>query len=101
MQGRKPRLSVADVMPEASSKFVPQQPQLNTSPQDPEWLRVPEAIRRFGIGRSSLYSLIRDGEVKTASLRKRGNITGIRLISTDSLRAHIEKFVDGDRREIL
>src|SRR6516165_9070829 len=69
--------------------------QLNSFAQDPEWLRVPEAVRRFGLGRSTLYELIRNREIKTALIRKRGNTTGRRLISTDSLRAFVERFVEG------
>ena len=44
----------------------------------------------FGIGRSSLYELIADGKIKTASLRKRNALRGTRLINIDSLRAFIE-----------
>jgi hypothetical protein len=72
-----------------------QRQQLNSFAQGPEWLRVPEAVRRFGLSRSTLYELIRNREIKTALIRKRGNTTGIRLISTDSLRAFVEKFVSG------
>jgi hypothetical protein len=56
----------------------------------PEWLRIPEAVRIFGIGRSTLYVLISEGKVKSRSLRRRGAIKGIRLISYDSLAAFIE-----------
>lgn len=69
--------------------------QLNSFGQDPEWSRVPEAVRRFGLGRSTIYELIRNREIKTALIRKRGNTRGIRLISTDSLRAFVERFVEG------
>jgi hypothetical protein len=72
-----------------------QRQQVNSFAQDPEWLRVPEAVRRFGLGRSTIYELIRNHEIKTALIRRRGNTTGIRLISTDSLRAFIEKFAQG------
>jgi excisionase family DNA binding protein len=61
----------------------------------PEWLRVPEAVRRFGLGRSTIYELIRNREIKTALIRKRGNTRGRRIISTDSLRAYVERFVEG------
>jgi hypothetical protein len=39
-----------------------------------EWLRVNEALRRAKFGRTTLYGLIREGKLKTACLRKRGNI---------------------------
>ena len=84
------------VGPVMSAGTLPnQRQQLNSVAQDPEWLRVPEAVRRFGLGRSTIYELIRNREIKTALIRKRGNTTGIRLISTDSLRAFIERFVEG------
>ena len=57
----------------------------------PEWLRIPEAIRLFGIGRSTLYELLSGGQIKSASIRKRGNTRGIRLISVDSLMQYIEE----------
>ena len=72
-----------------------QRQQLNSFAQDPEWLRIPEAVRRFGLGRSTIYELIRNREIKTALIRKRGNTRGIRIISTDSLRAFVERFVEG------
>jgi hypothetical protein len=62
------------------------------SPIRPEWLRLPDAIRVSGIGRSTLYQLLSSGAVKSALIRKRGCQRGIRLISADSLRAYIESF---------
>jgi len=56
----------------------------------PEWLRIPDATRMSGIGRSSLYELIREGKIKSVCLRKRNGIRGIRLISADSLCSLIE-----------
>lgn len=57
----------------------------------PEWLRVPAACHRFSVSRSWLYERITAGDIKTASLRKRGSIRGIRLVSRDSLAAFIEQ----------
>ncbi len=58
----------------------------------PEWLRVPDAIRTSGIGRSSLYSLIKEGKVRSVCIRNRNSIRGIRLINSDSLSKFIESF---------
>jgi hypothetical protein len=58
----------------------------------PEWLRLPDAVRVSGIGRSTLYMLIKSGEVRSASIRKRNRTRGIRLINRDSLNDYIEKF---------
>ena len=60
----------------------------------PEWIKVSGAVRQFSIGRTLLYELIGSGVIKTALIRKRGNIRGCRLISTDSLRQYIEGFVE-------
>jgi len=59
----------------------------------PEWIRVPDAVHVSGISRSSLYELFADGEIKTACLRKRNALRGIRLINYDSLMAYIESQV--------
>jgi hypothetical protein len=61
-------------------------------PVKPEWLRLPDAVRVSGIGRSTLYMLIKSGEVRSASIRKRNRTRGIRLINRDSLNDYIEKF---------
>ncbi len=65
-----------------------------TADRRPEWLRIPDAVRLFGIGRSSLYELINDRKIKSVSLRQRGSIRGIRLISADSLANYIEGLVE-------
>ncbi|MBK1854988.1 helix-turn-helix domain-containing protein [Verrucomicrobiaceae bacterium 5K15] len=61
-----------------------------TPPLKPEWLRIPQATQVFGIGRSKLYELIAEGKIKSVSLRKRGQTSGTRLISYDSLADYIE-----------
>jgi hypothetical protein len=42
------------------------------SPIKPEWLRIPDAIRVSGLGRSTIYNLIGAGLVKSAVIRRRG-----------------------------
>jgi hypothetical protein len=52
----------------------------------PVWLRIPGAVRTFGIGRSRLYELIRDQKIRSKVLKqRRDSQRGIRLISYDSL----------------
>jgi hypothetical protein len=69
------------------------------SPMKPEWLRIPDAIRVCGLGRSTLYGLLSSGSVKSVLIRKRGCQRGIRLISADSLRSYVESFAtEGDNR---
>lgn len=73
----------------------PQQPEVPTvdaqrgrSAQEPLAMRIPEACRIMGIGRSKLYELIGAGEL---NIVKVGAIT---LIPMDSLR----QFIDSHRR---
>jgi hypothetical protein len=61
----------------------------------PEWLRIPDATRFSGLGRSLLYELIKEGKVKSVCLRKRNKARGIRLISADSLSSLIESEASG------
>jgi hypothetical protein len=63
------------------------------SPMKPEWLRIPDAVRLSGLGRSTIYNLLGSGCLKTVVVRKRGCQRGIRLISADSLSAYIQSFV--------
>ena len=66
----------------------------------PEWLRLPAPGNRCpftGLSRSTLNELTIAGPanngnppVKSVVLRKRGALRGIRLISYDSLMAHLE-----------
>ena len=62
-----------------------------TAPIQPgaEWLRPGDVRPRYGIGRSLLYELIREGKIKSVCLRREGRATGIRLVSAHS----IEEFI--------
>ncbi len=66
----------------------------NTITNRPEWVRVPEAVRLFGISRTKLYELISDGNIRTVSLRKLGQIRGTRLIQYDSMCAYLDNLAD-------
>jgi len=58
----------------------------------PVWLRIPEAVRTRGVGRSTLYTLIAEGKVKSRLLKaRRDSMRGIRLVSADSLDEFIER----------
>lgn len=62
----------------------------------PEFLKIKEASRVFGIGKSSLYELIRAGKIKSVLLRKRGNLRGTRLISYDSLKNYLDSLAGAE-----
>lgn len=57
----------------------------------PPFVRPKEACRLFGVGRSTLAEWIARGLVKSHLIRQPRNISGMRLISTESLRAFIER----------
>ena len=61
----------------------------NTSFIEPEFLRVKDVEKMFGLKRGKLYELIREGAVISKSLCTRGTIRGVRLVSVDSLRNYI------------
>ena len=67
-----------------------------TAAQKPEWLRIPQAIATFGIGRTKLYELINSKAIKSASIRQRGQLKGTRLISFDSLNDYLNKLANQD-----
>jgi excisionase family DNA binding protein len=61
------------------------EPPIRTHQGEPIAVRIPEAIRLIGIGRSKLYELIASGEVEVVKI---GRCT---LIPTTSLHALIER----------
>ena len=64
---------------------------LTAAPLKPgaEWLRPGDVRYSHGIGRSLLYELIRDGKVRSICLRREGRVTGMRLVSAQSLNEFI------------
>ena len=57
----------------------------------PEFIRVPDVEKIFGIKRGHCYALIGAGAVKSVCLRKPGAKTGVRLIHAQSIRQHLAK----------
>lgn len=62
-----------------------------TETQPPEWISPKEAVRIFGLGRTTLHTLATKGKIKTSLIRARGTQKGVRLYSYDSIRALIEE----------
>lgn len=61
----------------------------------PEWIRVNDAIRLSGIGRSSLFTLIRSKRIASKVLKTNPhNVSGLRLISVESIRTYIAESGD-------
>jgi hypothetical protein len=65
----------------------------------PEWIRIDEAVRRFGLSRSRLYQLIGERRIKSFCLRERNQIKGTRLLSFDSLSEFFEKEAQAEQQE--
>jgi len=64
-----------------------------------EWIRVRQVVAQFNISRTTVYSLLQQGVLRSVCLRKRGNIRGIRLISRLALNEHLENLA-GDQKEV-
>ncbi len=63
----------------------------DTQPQLPVWLRVKQATELYPIGRSTIYTLIEKGLIKSATTRiDKHQRYGCRLIN----RASLEKFLE-------
>lgn len=57
----------------------------------PEWGRVADVQRLFGLKRGSCYNLLNDGKIKGVLLRVRGKKSGVRLISMKSVADFIQR----------
>jgi len=59
----------------------------------PEFVGYQDARMMFGLSRTHLYNLGKEGLVRTVSVRGRGNTRGRRLYSVDSIRAFLNASV--------
>jgi len=61
------------------------------------WTRLPTkpGDRLHGLSRAHLYQLIDLGEIKTASLKKPGKLTGVRVVWEQSVVDYIERHLEG------
>lgn len=55
----------------------------------PEFGRVQDLARNFGIKRGTAYNLLAQGKIRGCLLRVRGQKSGVRLFDLDSVRAFI------------
>jgi helix-turn-helix protein len=60
----------------------------------PAWLKIDDAVRFSGIGRSKLYDLIDRGKIRSACLRDRNKVRGTRIVNVQSLESYITKYED-------
>jgi hypothetical protein len=61
----------------------------------PEFVGDAEARALFGLSRTHLYKLGKEGRVQTVSLRARGRTRGRRLYGVDSIRALLNSSIEG------
>ena len=57
-----------------------------------EWVRIPGACQISGLGRSTIYALLKNGDIASKLVKtSKHNVGGCRLVSVESLRAFIEE----------
>ncbi|MGJ8724466.1 MAG: helix-turn-helix transcriptional regulator [Roseibacillus sp.] len=69
--------------------------QSTTVNRDPVYIRIPEAVQLFGIGRTTLYALIGNRKIKSVLLKKKGHKTGRRLVCFESLKSYLDGQAEG------
>ena len=67
----------------------------------PEFGRVADVTRQFGIKRGTAYNLLGDGKIKGVLLRVRGKKSGVRLFDLDSVRGYIHSQMEAGERETM
>jgi hypothetical protein len=61
----------------------------NTEQTLPEFGRVKDVEKLFGVKRGILYRWINEGKVKSVCIREPGNVQGVRIIHLASVRNYI------------
>ena len=61
----------------------------NSATTLPEFGRWQDVQRLFGIKRGTLYNLVNEGQIKSVSLRRRGNVHGCRLFHLASINDYL------------
>ena len=65
----------------------------------PEFGRWQDVQRLFGIKRGTLYNLIAEGKVKSAVLRRKGNVHGCRIIHLASVSAYLNGLLETQQNQ--
>jgi hypothetical protein len=68
--------------------------------QPVRWMRIRECVRIYGLSRSYLYELMQNGEIRSASIRRKGAQKGVRLLSVDSIESFIRNCSEGPPWEV-
>ena len=64
----------------------------------PEFGRWQDVQRLFGIKRGTLYNLVKEGRVKSVSLRRKGNVHGCRLFYLASIGDHLKRLMESQEK---
>jgi len=65
----------------------------------PEFGRWQDVQRLFGIKRGTLYNLIAEGKVKSVSMRRKGNVHGVRLFYLPSIRDYLHSLLAAEESQ--
>jgi hypothetical protein len=68
---------------------------------EPEWCRPGDFRRTHGIGRGSIYGLMKTGKIKSCLLRVQGRLSGLRLIHIQSVRDYIASQMQQDELGVV
>jgi len=79
---------VARLKQTTTAPVAPSEPAPNL---EPEFARVPDIQRLFGIRRGICYRLIGTGDIKSVVIRKTGSQTGVRLVHLQSVRDFLNR----------
>ena len=88
------------IYPEGTFKNMKSLESIVSKPADsPQWLRVEQVQALYGLSRSKVFELIREGQVVAASLLSPGKSQGVRLISRESLDELISESITTSNKE--
>jgi Helix-turn-helix domain len=71
----------------------------NDGGQPPQYGRITDVERRFGLARGTIYNLLRSGRIRGCALPVTGKKSKIRLIDLASLDALIQQQMSQQRKE--
>jgi len=69
--------------------------------RDAEWLSVNDVSARWSLSRSTVYHLIAAREIKSVSLRRRGQQKGKRLVFVDSVRGYFDRLLEAEEGPVF
>ena len=71
----------------------------DASQLEPEFCRMGDLRKLFGITRSMGYLLINEGKIKSITLRRPGNAKGVRLVHVASVREYLHSLLEAQSNQ--